>query len=66
MKIGERIKAIRTSKCITQKQLVGDHITRNMLSRIENGAAMPSVPTIMYLAEKLNVPVGFLLSKLLI
>lgn len=62
MKIGERIKSIRTSKCITQKQLAGDHITRNMLSRIENGVAMPSVPTIIFLADKLNVPVGFLLS----
>lgn len=62
MNIGERIKSIRTSKCITQKQLAGEHITRNMLSRIENGVAMPSVPTIIYLAEKLNVPVGFLLS----
>ena len=62
MNIGERIKSIRTSKCITQKQLVGDHITRNMLSRIENGVAIPSIPTIIYLAERLNVPVGFLLS----
>ena len=36
--IGERIRAIRQRKGITQAELVGDSVTRNMLSRIENGA----------------------------
>ena len=63
MNIGEKIKLIRTSKCITQKQLAGEYITRNMLSRIENGIAVPSVQTMLYLADKLNVPVGFLLAE---
>lgn len=63
MHIGEKIKELRTSKCITQAQLAGDFITRNMLSRIENGAAMPSVPTICYLAERLKVSPGYLLAQ---
>ena len=48
---------------ITQQELAGDFITRNMLSRIEHGAALPSLPTVMYLANRLNVPAGFLLAE---
>jgi transcriptional regulator with XRE-family HTH domain len=63
MKIGEKIKNIRTSKVMTQKQLAGDKITRNMLSCIENGAASPSLETIYYLAGRLNVSPGYLLAE---
>ena len=63
MHIGEKIKELRISKCITQAQLAGDFITRNMLSRIESGAAMPSVPTICYIAERLKVSPGYLLAQ---
>ncbi len=62
MDIGKRIKEIRVGKLMTQSQLAGDEITRNMLSRIENGAALPSLGTIMYLAKRLGVPAGVLLS----
>lgn len=63
MSIGEKIKNLRTSKMITQQELAGDFITRNMLSRIEHGAALPSLPTVMYLANRLGVPAGFLLAE---
>ena len=63
MNIGEKIKNLRMSKMITQQELAGDFITRNMLSRIEHGAALPSLPTVMYLASRLNVPAGFLLAE---
>lgn len=63
MGIGEKIKSIRTSKLLTQKQLAGEQITRNMLSRIENGAALPSLQTIYYLASRLNISPGFLLAE---
>ena len=62
MDIGKRIKEIRVEKLMTQSQLAGDEITRNMLSRIENGAALPSLGTVMYLAKRLGVPAGVLLS----
>lgn len=62
MKIGEKIKRLRTAKLMTQSELVGGEITRNMLSRIENGAAQPSMATVEYIAERLNVSVGFLLA----
>ena len=62
MHIGEKIKRLRTAKLMTQSELVGGEITRNMLSRIENGAAQPSMATIKYIAERLNVSAGFLLA----
>ncbi len=40
---------------MTQKELAGGEITRNMLSRIENGAAYPSIGSLLYLAERLEV-----------
>ena len=43
MNIGEKIKRLRTAKLMTQADLVGDVITRNMLSQIENGVANPSL-----------------------
>ena len=62
MQIGEKIKRLRTAKLMTQSELVGGEITRNMLSRIENGAAQPSMATVQYIAERLNVSAGFLLA----
>lgn len=63
MHIGEKIKRLRTAKLMTQSELVGKEITRNMLSQIENGAAQPSMSTVKYIAERLNVSAGFLLAE---
>ncbi|HOA84465.1 MAG: helix-turn-helix transcriptional regulator [Clostridiales bacterium] len=63
MRIGEKIKNIRTAKDMTQKQLAGEKITRNMLSRIESGAATPSLDTLLYIAGRLNVSPGYLLAE---
>ena len=56
MDIGRKIKTIRVEKLMTQKELSGELITRNMLSQIENGVAQPSLSTVSYLAERLGVP----------
>lgn len=58
---GKRIKEARILKKMTQSEVVGDFITRNMLSQIESGAATPSVKTLEYLAETLDIPIGELL-----
>lgn len=63
MNIGEKIRDLRIAKLMTQSELAGNHITRNMLSCIENGVAQPSLSTICYIAGRLNVPVGFLLAE---
>lgn len=63
MNIGGKIKKLRSEKLMTQSELAGSEITRNMLSRIENGSANPSLETICYLAERLHVSPGFLLAE---
>ena len=40
MTLGQKIRSARIERGMTQKELVGDHITRNMLSRIENDSAI--------------------------
>lgn len=62
-KLGEKLRQSRVSKGITQKSLAGDMITRNMLSLIEHGSASPSLSTLMYLSEKLEIPAGFFFAQ---
>ncbi|MBQ4354802.1 MAG: helix-turn-helix transcriptional regulator [Clostridia bacterium] len=58
-KLGDKIRELRKQRGITQKDLAGDRITRNMLSLIESGSASPSVSTLLYIAERLETPVGY-------
>ncbi len=62
MTFGEKIKKARKEKKITQSQLAGDKITRNMLSRLEGGTANPSLDTAKYLAQALSLPLSYLIS----
>ncbi|MBQ7376612.1 MAG: helix-turn-helix transcriptional regulator [Clostridia bacterium] len=62
MTIGEKIKKLRTDKLMSQTELAGGEITRNMLSQIEHGSATPSLNTVNYIAARLNVSPGFLLA----
>ena len=62
MTLGEKIKSERKRKGMTQAELCAGHITRNMLSGIENGTALPSLDTLLFIAKGLGVPAGFLLS----
>jgi len=63
MNVGEKIRNLRLEKLMTQADLAGDQITRNMLCTIERGAALPSLQTACYIAARLNVPVGYLLAE---
>ncbi|MBQ7003633.1 MAG: helix-turn-helix transcriptional regulator [Oscillospiraceae bacterium] len=60
--LGRRLKAARLSKKMTQSDVVGTFITRNMLSQIESGSATPSMKTLEYLAGVLEIPMERLLS----
>lgn len=62
MNLGEKIRLARQNAGMTQAQLAGDQITRNMLSQIENGLAMPSLPTALYIADRLGLDAGILFS----
>ena len=61
VELGKRIKEARLAKKMTQADVVGDFITRNMLSQIESGTANPSVKTLTYIAKVLALPVNYLL-----
>lgn len=63
MNLGEKIRIARQNAGMTQAQLAGDFITRNMLSQIENGLAMPSLQTALYIADKLGIDAGILFSE---
>ena len=59
MEIGKKLRQARLEAGLSQRQLCGDVITRNMLSLIENGSARPSMDTLAYLAERLGKPMGY-------
>ena len=61
--IGEKIKKLRKGLHMTQADLAGEMITRNMLSQIENGVATPSLATLSYIAEKLGAPIEYFVSE---
>ncbi len=63
MKLGEKIRQARIEAGLSQRQLCGEEITRNMLSLIENGSAKPSMKTLTYLAGRLGKPISYLLEE---
>ena len=63
MELGEKLLRARQEAGLSQRQLCGDVITRNMLSQIEHGTARPSMDTLRYLAGQLGKPVSFFLEE---
>jgi transcriptional regulator with XRE-family HTH domain len=59
--LGNKIKSIRKELCLTQKYVAEGIVTRNMLSRIENGYVTPSLETLTKIADRLEIPVGYLI-----
>ncbi|MCQ2421364.1 MAG: helix-turn-helix domain-containing protein [Lachnospiraceae bacterium] len=58
--LGKIIKSARLAKKMTQSEVVGSFITRNMLSQIESGVAVPSIKTLEYLSKKLDISIQML------
>ena len=63
MDIGQKIKQARLEAGLSQRQLCGDTITRNMLSLIESGRARPGMDTLTALAGRLGKSVSFFLEE---
>lgn len=63
MTLGEKIKQARNEAGLSQRELCGDVITRNMLSQIENGSARPSMDTLRYLASRLQKSISYFLEE---
>ena len=61
MELGQKLKNARLEAGLSQRQLCGQRISRNMLSLIENGSAKPSMDTLLYLAQALGKPVSYFL-----
>lgn len=63
IQLGKKLKEARLTKKMTQSDVVGTFITRNMLSQIESGAASPSLRTLEYLAHTLEIPIHYLITE---
>jgi transcriptional regulator with XRE-family HTH domain len=61
--LGQRLKKARLEAGLSQRQLCGEEITRNMLSQIESEKAKPSMQTLSYLAQKLGKPLSWFLEE---
>lgn len=60
--LGQKVKKSRKEKGLTQQELTDNHISRSMLSLIENDATQPSMSTLAYLAQKLGKPLSYFLT----
>lgn len=63
MEMGEKLRQERLTLGLSQREVCGEVITRNMLSQIENGQAKPSMKTLQYLASVFQKPVGYFLGE---
>lgn len=63
MELGEKIKQARLEAGLSQRQLCGDTVTRNMLSQIENGSARPSMDTLRFFAARLGKTLSYFLEE---
>ena len=63
MELGQKLKQARLEAGLSQRQLCGSEITRNMLSLIENGSARPSMDTLRHLSSRLGKPMSYFLEE---
>ncbi|WP_456276678.1 helix-turn-helix domain-containing protein [Bacillus sp. AK128] len=61
--LGEQIRKFRKLKKLTLEELAGTELTKGMLSLIENNKAKPSMDSLVYIAERLEVEVTDLLDQ---
>ena len=63
-KIGIRIKELRNDFGLAQKLLAEmAGLSPGLISRIENGLTMPSIPTLQMIADALNTEIGFFFTE---
>lgn len=62
MTLGEKIRARRKELGLTQRDVAGTAVTRNMICAIERGDVSPSLSTLASIAETLSVPMEYLVS----
>jgi len=58
--LGERVRALRMARGLTQTELAGERCSKEYVSQIERGKTRPTSETVAWLAERLGVDVEFL------
>ncbi|RRD31858.1 XRE family transcriptional regulator [Streptococcus minor] len=63
--LGQKIQSIRESKGMSRQVLCQDEVvlTTRQLQRIEKGDSLPSIATVVYIAQQLDVSVEILVDK---
>ena len=61
--LGNRIRTLRKQQKMTLEALAGTELTKGMLSLIENNKANPSMESLHYIANRLNIDVTELLGE---
>ncbi len=61
-RLGDRLKLLRVASGLTQTELAGDRFSKEYVSQIERGKTRPTVETVEWLAQRLNVDPAFLSS----
>ncbi|MBE1555249.1 helix-turn-helix domain-containing protein [Sporosarcina limicola] len=62
--VGENIKRIRTAKKMTISDLANEHVSRGMISLIENGKTQPSIERLHHIAVQLDVDITELVEEI--
>jgi len=60
LRLGERLRQLRTAAGLTQTDLAGDRFSKEYVSQIERGKTRPTPETIEWLAGQFGVDAGFL------
>lgn len=63
MTFGEKLRHAREEAGLSQRQLAGEEMTRNMLSQLEHDTARPSMRSLQYLARRLGKSVSYFLEE---
>ena len=62
-RLGDRLRQIRSDKDYSQEALAeAANLTRESITRIENGSMKPKLETIADIANILNVPIDYLIN----
>lgn len=62
--LGEKIRAIRTDRGLTIKEVAaGSGVSKSLISQVERGRASPSLNTLRRVAEYLGVPLALLFTN---
>jgi len=63
--LGNKIRSVRKAKKMTQEKFCEDEsdLSVKQLSRIERGKCMPNIQTLYFIANRLGVPVAYLIEE---